>query len=194
MITIVTGLPCSGKSTMLQMLAAGGMPILQNDIAQPSMATLSNMRRSQNSASHRMHDTNWLTSAEGKACEIPSASLPDLPASHEYRIICMLRDLDHSMAALTDTTAHPNDPDAMPPEIVRFQLERHLRRMRRLLDGPRHLATCYCNYEEMLHQPLLVVRQVVSFLGLRLDSKAMVSLAMNAALQKQFPSTDRQQR
>ena len=35
MITIVSGLPRSGTSMMMQMLAAGGMPILTDDKRQP---------------------------------------------------------------------------------------------------------------------------------------------------------------
>ncbi len=175
---------------MLRMLAAGGMPVLSNDSPRDDMATWSNMRRSQDSVSHRARDTSWLAAAEGKACEIPSGNLPDFPASHEYRIIFMLRDIEEVLAALETATESANNGETVPPEILRYHLERHLRRIRRLLDGPRQLATCYCEYEEMCQQPLLVVRQVASFLGLRLNTNAMAAVAANFAYRKRSSSAD----
>ncbi len=189
MITIVSGLPCSGKTFMLQMLAAGGMPVL-SDHAMQSETDNPHSWPSQDKSGKRSKASNWLASAEGKACEIHSSGLLDLPASHEYRIIFMLRDIDEVLAALTDTMTGKSEATAMPLEVMRYHYERHLHRLRRLLDGPRRFATCYCDYNETIDQPLLVARQVTAFLGLRLNTNAMASVAVNSPYRNRLRTGD----
>lgn len=174
MITIISGLPCSGKTLMLRMLEAGNMPVLEeNDAADqtPSPWTASGPR----SGSQAAINPHWLAAAEGKACRIAPSLLFNLPASHEYRIIFMSRPLDAILASFRDTLPGPEDRKP-PPEVVRYHWERLLRRVRRLVEGPRQLAAHICDYDEMLASPLLVSRQVAGFVGLRLNTRAMADV------------------
>lgn len=175
MITLISGLPCSGKTLLLQMLAAGGMPVLTDDDAPTETADL-RTSSAQNTAQVTPVDARWLSAAEGKACVVSPTLLFRLPASHEYRIVFMLRDMDEVLASLAKTT-QDNDDEQIPPEMMRYHCERHLHRIRRLLDGPRQLAICYCDYDETLAYPVLVARQVAAFLGLRLNTQAMATVA-----------------
>jgi predicted AlkP superfamily phosphohydrolase/phosphomutase/Tfp pilus assembly protein PilF len=92
-VTIVTGLPRSGTSMMMQMLQAGGiMPMTDNkrsaDVDNPqgyleldevkSLAT----------------DNRWVFNAIGKSLKVVVQLLKYLPADLSYRFIFMVRDLD----------------------------------------------------------------------------------------------------
>src|SRR5947208_15012411 len=99
-ITIVTGLPRSGTSVMMQMLSAGGLPPLTDGLRQPDednprgyfeFEPVKQIRR----------DTAWLQLAVGKAVKMVHLLLPELPLdqNHRYRVIMMRRDLSDVLAS-----------------------------------------------------------------------------------------------
>lgn len=80
-ITIVSGLPRSGTSLMMQILKAGGMPLL-TDGGTCDFAPVNRTR----------HDCSWVQQAPGKAVKVIYALLRHLPAGFEYRLVLMRRD------------------------------------------------------------------------------------------------------
>jgi hypothetical protein len=98
MITIVSGLPRSGTSLMMQMLVAGGMTPLSDgervaDIDNPRgylewerIKTLPN-------------DPGCIAEAEGKVVKVISRLLLSLPAGRDYRVIFMQRPLPEVLAS-----------------------------------------------------------------------------------------------
>ena len=91
-MTVVTGLPRSGTSMLMQMLAAGGIPPLSDGERLPDddnprgYFELESVKRLQK-------DSSWLSDAQGKAVKIIAQLLPNLPQLN-YRLIFMDRDLD----------------------------------------------------------------------------------------------------
>src|SRR3954447_18868200 len=92
-ITIVSGLPRSGTSLMMQMLDGGGVEVVTDHVR---TADTDNPRGyyeyEQVKAIKR--DTSWLPATRGKAFKMVSQLLYDLPPAETYRIIFMERDLD----------------------------------------------------------------------------------------------------
>ncbi len=91
-IIVVSGLPRSGTSLMMQMLDKGGIPIFSDNTR---AADESNPKGYyEHEAVKRLaRDKKWLPQATGKAVKIISHLLPHLPAKYNYKVICMLRDL-----------------------------------------------------------------------------------------------------
>ena len=92
MITIVSGLPRSGTSLMMQMLVAGGM------------AALSDGERKADTDNPRGYlewerikqlpkEPSLIGEAEGKVVKVISQLLLSLPDGHEYRVVFMQRPL-----------------------------------------------------------------------------------------------------
>ena len=97
-IIIVAGLPRSGTSMMMQILAAGGIaPHTDNRRA----ADPDNPRGYyEHSAAMRLHqDTAWVSEAHGKALKIVAPLLLYLPPGEQYRLIFMHRPLDEIVAS-----------------------------------------------------------------------------------------------
>jgi hypothetical protein len=96
-ITVVSGLPRSGTSMMMQMLAAGGCTILTDGIR---AADLNNPQGylEYEPVKRLPLDSTWLPVARGKAVKIVAALLPWLPLQDaagtplHYRVIFMKRD------------------------------------------------------------------------------------------------------
>ena len=97
-VTIVSGLPRSGTSLAMQMLRAGGLPVLADDARPPD---------ADNPAGYLEYapvlrtatDATWVAQAPGHAVKVIYALLRQLPPGFEYRVLWMRRDLEEVMAS-----------------------------------------------------------------------------------------------
>src|SRR6516225_5664390 len=91
-IIIVSGLPRSGTSLMMQMLDNGGVPVVTDNIR---TADTDNPRGYYEFERVKKikQDASWLPATRGKAVKMVSQLLYDLPPSEKYRIIFLERDL-----------------------------------------------------------------------------------------------------
>jgi hypothetical protein len=98
MITIISGLPRSGTSLMMQMLAAGGMPILSDG---ERRADVDNPRGylEWERIKQLPKDPACIAEAGGKAVKVISQLLLSLPPEHQYRVIFMERPLPEVMVS-----------------------------------------------------------------------------------------------
>ena len=97
-ITVVSGLPRSGTSMMMQMLATGGVAVFTDGARE---ADENNSRGYfEHAKTLALHaDASWLDQARGKAVKIVAPLLPHLPQSETYKIVFMRRDLQHVIAS-----------------------------------------------------------------------------------------------
>ncbi len=98
MIVIVSGLPRSGTSLMMQMLQAGGMPLLIDD-HRPADADNPNGYWEYEPVKRLQQDNSWVHQAEGKAVKVVSALLQYLPPPYTYKIIFMQRPMPEVLAS-----------------------------------------------------------------------------------------------
>ncbi len=91
-VTVVAGLPRSGTSMMMQMLAAGSLPVLTDG---KRSADADNPRGyfELEDATRLRKDRDWLRAAKGHAVKIVAQLLPFLAADLPYRVVFMDRDL-----------------------------------------------------------------------------------------------------
>src|SRR4029450_2106899 len=100
MIVVVSGLPRSGTSLMMQMLQAGGMPLLTDDLRPPDADNPNGYWEYE--PVKRLHqDNSWIRKAEGKALKAVSGSLHYLPPQPTYKILFMQRPMQEVLASQT---------------------------------------------------------------------------------------------
>src|SRR6516165_1289807 len=92
-IVIVSGLPRSGTSLMMQMLDHGGVPVVTDHIRSADTDNPKGYYEFEQVKTIK-RDTSWLPATRGKAFKMVSQLLYDLPPGETYRIIFMERDLD----------------------------------------------------------------------------------------------------
>ncbi len=97
-ITVVSGLPRSGTSLVMQMLAAGGLPLLVDGVRSPDAANPRGYYEHEK-VRNLMRDHAWLGEAQGRAVKIVAPLLPFLPVRHSYRVIYVDRDLEEVLAS-----------------------------------------------------------------------------------------------
>jgi len=96
MITIVSGLPRSGTSLMMQMLAAGGMPVLSDGERKADTDNPKGYLEWER-VKQLPKDPSLIAEAEGKVVKVISQLMLSLPDGHEYRIVFMQRPLAEVM-------------------------------------------------------------------------------------------------
>jgi hypothetical protein len=172
MITIVSGLPRSGTSLMMQMLVAGGMTALsdgerQADVDNPRgylewelIKTLPN-------------DPSCIAEGEGKVVKVISKLLLSLPAGHEYRIIFMQRPLPEVLASQDQMLRHRGTYKQADPAVITAAFEKHLREVYAWFDGKPYVKTMRIQYHDALSKPKEIGRQIAGFLDAALDIEAM---------------------
>ena len=183
-VTIVAGLPRSGTSMMMQMIHAGGMPVM-SDENRP--ADVDNPRGYLEYApAKRIHiDASWLGDARGKALKVVAQLVPHLSRNHEYRILLIQRDLNEVMASqsiMLDRIAQGESPRS--PEMVRREYSRQMRRLRVWLERQPNVRTLLLSYHEVLKDSRGTAELITRFLEMPLDIDAMEN-AVDTSLQRQ---------
>jgi hypothetical protein len=173
MITIVSGLPRSGTSLMMQMLAAGGMPVLSDGERQPDVDNPRGYLEWER-IKQLPRDPACIAEAEGKAVKVVSRLLTSLPDGHEYRVIFMQRPLPEVLASQDEMlrhrgTAKPGTNKA----AIAAAFESHLREVDAWLGSKCYLKLLRIPYHDVLDDPEDLGRKLVEFLNVDLDAEAM---------------------
>src|SRR6202795_5397963 len=92
MITIVSGLPRSGTSLMMQMLDAGGLPVLSDGERKADTDNPKGYLEWER-IKQLPKDPSLIAEAEGKVVKVISQLIVSVPSGHEYRVIFMQRPL-----------------------------------------------------------------------------------------------------
>lgn len=173
MITIVSGLPRSGTSLMMQMLAAGGLPVLSDG---ERKADTDNPRGylEWERIKRLPKEPGLIAEAEGKVVKVISQLLLSLPDGHEYRVVFMQRPLPEVLKSqdemLKRRGTYEGGGDTSPIEEA---FQRHLIEVNRWLNGKPNVQTLRVHYHRTLREPQAVAEAVAEFLKVPLDVEAM---------------------
>ena len=173
-ITIVSGLPRSGTSLMMQMLQAGGLDVLDDGIRTADEDNPNGYLECEKVKNLR-NDASWVASAKGKAAKIVSPLLQYLPPD-QYRIVFMERDLDEvlrSQAAMLDRSGKAGA--RLTDEQLKTVYEKQIVKARRWIQAG-HLPVVTIRYRDCIDSPRQVADEVNRFLGGGLDAAAMAGV------------------
>ena len=183
-VTIVSGLPRSGTSLMMQMLQAGGMKLL-TDEQRP--ADLNNPRGylEYEAVKRSGTDVSWLELAGGRAVKVIHVLLRHLPLDREYRVIFMQRDMQEVIASQRAMLQAGGQSGArIPDDKLAGVFEQQLAEVRRWLAERPNFRVLYVDYREVLGNPSAAAQTISSFLGDVLTIGAMASV-VDPALYRQ---------
>ena len=173
MIVIVSGLPRSGTSLMMQMLQAGGMSLLI-DSQRPADADNPNGYWEYEPVKHLQHDNTWMPQAEGKAVKVVSALLQYLPPHHTYKIIFMHRPMQEVLASQAVMLQRRGAPGSTADDQTLAAIfGQHLERTERWLALKKHMTVLTVDYHGTLAEPAGTATRVAHFIALPLAVEAM---------------------
>ena len=174
MITIVSGLPRSGTSLMMQMLAAGGMPVLSDGERRADTDNPRGYLEWQR-IKQLPKEPGLIAEAEGRVVKVISQLLLSLPAGHEYRVIFMQRPLPEVMKSQDEMLRRRGtyDPKVDTSAVVNAYRD-HLLKVNTWLNRTQKVSVLRVNYHDLLKEPKARVEKIAEFLGVPLDVDAMI--------------------
>ena len=178
-IIIVSGLPRSGTSLMMQMLDNGGVEVVTDHIR---TADTDNPRGYYEFEQVKKikEDVSWVPATRGKAFKMVSQLLYELPANQNYRIIFMERDLDEMLLSQEKMLARLGKTAVPGPDIKRlFTL--HLEKLRGWLAEQRYIDVLFVRYNELVERPEELAERISAFLGGKANS-AFMAAAVDSSL------------
>ena len=174
MITIVSGLPRSGTSLMMQMLAAGGMPVLSDG---ERKADTDNPRGYYEWEPIKLlpQQPRCIEEAEGKAVKVISQLLFMLPGARQYRVVFMERPLPEVLASQAEMIRRRGTFGAAPTQAALIAgFEAHLNQVKLWLGNKSNVSVCPVEYHQLLRDPRRISETVQDFVKASLDIEAMV--------------------
>jgi hypothetical protein len=181
-ITVVCGVPRSGTSLVMQMLAAGGLPVLADDARPPDAhnprgyleyAPVRGLRR----------DAGWLPLARGRAVKVVHALVSALPEGFEYRLVLVRRDL-REVVASQDAMLGAERAPAPTAERLAEVFAAQLTELDAWLAARPHVPVLRLEHAALLADPSGAAAGLSVFLGGGLDEAAMAA-AVDPALHRQ---------
>jgi hypothetical protein len=176
-IVIVSGLPRSGTSMMMKMLAAGGVePLIDNlraadDDNPKGYFEFERVKQIE-------HDKAWLADARGRAVKLISALLKHLPPTYNYKVIFMRRAMPEILASQRQMLLRRGEPaDAVPDDKMAAMFDKHVAQLESWLAAQPNIETVYVSYNEVMKDPRPHAKGINAFLGGSLNVEAMAEVA-----------------
>ena len=162
-VLIVSGLPRSGTSLMMQMLAAAGIPPMTDG---ERLADEDNPEGYWEWEEIKKLPKNprLIEQSAGKAVKVISALLPYLPRPHRYKVIYMVR----PTSQVVDSQWAMLDRQGQKPRSERQHLietqEHHSRQIRKVLGGSDRVELLEISYPELVADPGPILERLAAFL------------------------------
>ena len=178
MITIVSGLPRSGTSLMMQMLDAGGLPVLSDGERKADTDNPKGYLEWER-IKQLPKDPKLIAEAEGKVVKVISQLILSLPETHEYRVVFMQRPLPEVMKSQDEMLRRRGNEDSVSSSdaqtaAIEEAFQRHLVEVNRWLANKANVQVLRVHYHRVLREPRPIAEEAAAFLQLPLNIDAMV--------------------
>jgi hypothetical protein len=184
-ITIVSGLPRSGTSMMMKMLAAGGLEPLTDNIRaadEDNPKGYFEFERVKQIES----DKAWLEEARGRVVKLISALLRHLPPSYNYKVVFMRRAMPEILASQRQMLIRRGEPaDAVPDDKMAAMFNKHVAQVEAWLAAQPNIEVLYISYNEVMKDSRAHAHRINTFLGGSLRVDEMVSVVDRALYRQQ---------
>ena len=174
-IPIVSGLPRSGTSLMMSMLAAGGLEVMtdrlrvaddDNPVGYFELEDVKKLIRGEHS---------WLAQSNGKVVKVISTLLPYLPDEYHYRIIFMRRAIEEVLASQRKMLINRGEnPDKVSDVQMAEVFKMDLQQSEHWINSQAHVTRLDIYYKQLIDNPRPLVEEINSFLGGDLDEDKML--------------------
>jgi predicted AlkP superfamily phosphohydrolase/phosphomutase/tetratricopeptide (TPR) repeat protein len=177
-LIVVTGLPRSGTSMLMQMLAAGGMHVLSDGLRaadEDNPRGYLEFERVKN----LLKDSKWLFEGRGKAVKIVAPLLAALPPNLPCRVILTERDTEEVLDSQERMLVRRQQPRATTTERRRMLKEEYLRslgRMKAMLTQRPDTRLLVIEHSNAISDPFITAEKVNEFLGGALDVAKMAAV------------------
>lgn len=175
-IVVVSGLPRSGTSMMMQMLDRGGMDCFTDGVRKSDENNPKGYYEHELVKSLARNKT-WMADAKGKAVKVISQLLFELPASYQYKILFMERDLDEVVSSqhkmlIRDGKAKE---DTINIRVVNA-FKQNLERIHTWVPKQQNMQILFVSHRNLINNPMDELKKINSFLEGTLNIEEMAKV------------------
>ncbi len=160
---VVSGLPRSGTSLMMQMLQAAGVPLMIDGVRTADEHNAEGYFEWAACVRLRQ-EPELLEQAAGKAIKIVSILIPSLPVRHRYKVLLMRRPV-LEVARSQLVMRHGRTPKLADVEKTAAVLEKHLQATLEILRMSPQVELLEVDYPALVDRAELVVPNLATFIG-----------------------------
>ncbi len=172
-VTVVAGLPRSGTSLLMQMLAAGGLELLTDHKRRADTDNPKGYFELE-LATRLRKDNGWLEQARCKAVKIVAQLLPHIPARLPTRVLFIERDMDEVLASQKAMLERLKRRRRGYSDLaVRGAFERQLLAVKHWMEHNPNVRVHYVRHRDLIENPAAAAQTINQFLGGGLDTTAM---------------------
>ena len=170
-VTIVSGLPRSGTSLMMQMLDKGGVDILQDQLRE---ADISNPKGyyEYKPVMSLYKDNTWLSKGQDKAVKVVAPLLKYLDSTLRYKIIFMRRDLNEIIQSQQKMIGKSEQEF---PVTLYNKYQKLLANVTLWDKSEPGVEILYVNYTDVLENPASELARIEKFLGVAVNKQEMIN-------------------
>lgn len=190
-LVVVTGLPRSGTSMLMQMLAAGGIEIMTDGLREPDEDNPRGYLEFE-PVKNLLKDSSWLREGRGKAVKIVAPLLGALPPGLPCRVIFIERDLDEVLESQQRMLARRKQEMVSTPERrqrLKDEYARTVLRIKAALERRPHTRVLCLDYRDAVTDPRAVAKKMSDFLGSGLDTVSMAASVDPVLHRNRSPAT-----
>lgn len=180
-IIVVSGLPRSGTSMMMKILAEGGLPIVTDELRRADADNPNGYYELESVKQLSAGNVAWLSDAGGKVVKVISALLEYLPDEYSYKVIFMERETREILASQQKMLQRRNETSLLSDAEMEEKFRRHMSAVKPWLARRPNMEVLYVNYNSLISDPEPLCRRVVEFVSAPLDLSRMI-LVPNAQL------------
>lgn len=175
-IIVVSGLPRSGTSMMMRMLAEGGLSILTDELRRADDDNPNGYFELEVVKQLREGDSAWLNDAHGKVVKVISSLLEFLPEENHYKIIFMERNSRETLVSQKKMLDHRGQEAKLSDAEMEQQFQSHLAALKPWLVRQPNMEVLYVNYNALMAEPKPFCERITNFLDLPLDQSHMLDV------------------
>jgi Flp pilus assembly protein TadD len=181
-VVVVSGLPRSGTSVLMQMLAAGGLTVLSDGLRQADEDNARGYLEFE-PVKNLLEDSKWLLEARGRAIKIVAPLLAALPVGLACRVILSERDLDEVLDSQERMLARHSQAPATPERrrMLKEEFARTLDGVKAMLAHRPGTEVLMIEHSQVIFHPLAAAEKLNRFLGGGLDVSKMAAAVIPAA-------------
>ncbi len=158
---------------MMRMLERGGIPVLTDGFRQADDDNPLGYYEFE-PVKRLDKDSSWLPDACNKAVKIIYVFLYNLPPNYKYKVLFMKRSLEEVVASQKTMLRRRQESDRMSDQQLIDTFAEQLQRLDLWMRRQQNFSVQYLDYSEVVSEPARTVFEVSRFLGVPLDTEAMI--------------------
>lgn len=172
-IFVVSGLPRSGTSMLMQMLVNGGMEAFVDD-SRDIDENNPNGYFEHSLVKNLSLNSNWMQLTDHKLIKIVAPVIMNIPLNYKYKVVFVERSVDEVAQSQTKMLSRVGSNEAVMPNLEK-ELNASLQKTKDWLDKRSNVEVLYVNHADIINAPNQAAEQINRFYNFKLDTNQMAN-------------------